>query len=136
MNIDKFKHQHVEILTAISALRALAKNGIRTNAAEISSRIIAMSSLIKLHLAVEDSTLYPALQNGNSALLARLGKKYQNEMESIAAAYLSFARRWNAATAVSRDPEGFRADANHVLKMLHDPMKRENTEFYPAIEAH
>jgi iron-sulfur cluster repair protein YtfE (RIC family) len=78
MNIDKFKHQHVEILTGISALRVLAKSGIRDNAAAISERIIAMSSIIKLHLAVEDTMLYPALQNGKNALLARMGKKYQD----------------------------------------------------------
>jgi hypothetical protein len=134
MNIDKFKHQHVEILTAISALRVLAKSGIRDNAAAISERIIAMSSLIKLHLAVEDTVLYPALQNGKDALLARMGKKYQDEMQNIAASYMGFARRWNTSATVAQNPEGFRLDANQVLKVLHNRMQKENTEFYPAIE--
>lgn len=136
MNIDKFKHQHVEILTGISALRVLAKSGIRDNAAAISERIIAMSSIIKLHLAVEDTMLYPALQNGKDALLARMGKKYQDEMKNIAAAYMGFARRWNTSATVAQNPEGFRQDANQVLKVLHNRMQKENTEFYPAIEAY
>ncbi len=135
MNIDKFKQQHVEILTCISALRDLVKSGIRDNAAEISHRIIAMSSTIKLHLAVEDRILYPALQAANNPALARMGKRFQDEMTSIAHAYLDFARRWNTPATVSGSPEQFRADANSVLKVLYERMRKEDVDFYPVIEA-
>jgi hemerythrin-like domain-containing protein len=134
MNIDKFKQQHREIISCISTLRALAKSGIRDNAAEISKLIIAMSSTIKLHLAVEDNLLYPALQESKNSALAKMGKRFQDEMESIAAAYLDFARRWNTAGTVSGNPEGFRSDANNVLKVLHERMRKEDTDFYPVIE--
>lgn len=135
MNIDKFKHQHVEILNGISSLRTLVKSGIRDNAAEIAQAIIAMSSTIKLHLAVEDKFLYPALEGTNNAALARMGKRFQDEMTSIASSYLAFARRWNTPSTVSQNPEGFRSDANSVLKVLYDRMRREDTDFYPAVEA-
>ncbi|HNM40887.1 MAG TPA: hemerythrin domain-containing protein, partial [Giesbergeria sp.] len=62
MNIDKFKHQHVDILGNIAALRRLAQAGVAHNATEIARLIVSMSSTIKLHLAVEDQALYPALQ--------------------------------------------------------------------------
>ena len=136
MNIDKFKHQHVEIISYISILRALTKSGIRENATEIARSIVSMSSTIRLHLAVEDKVLYPALQNADDAALASMGRQYQDEMTSIAAAYHDFARRWNTAATVSQNPEGFRSDANNVLKVLHDRMRRENTDFYPLIEAY
>jgi hypothetical protein len=135
MNIDKFKQQHVEILSCISALRELVKGGIASNAAEIAKRIIAMSSIIKLHLAVEDKILYPALQSADNASLARMGKQFQDEMTSIALAYLNFARKWNTAATLAGSPDQFRSDANSVLRVLYDRMRKENTEFYPAIEA-
>lgn len=135
MNIDKFKHQHHDILASIAALRKASHAGVKENAAEIARLIIEMSSTIKLHLAVEDQVLYPALRNGNNAALARMGRKYQDEMGTIASAYMGFAERWNQASSVSGDPEGFRADANTVLKTVHDRMQKENTVFYPAIEA-
>lgn len=135
MNIDKFKQQHVDILACISALRDLVKSGIRDNAAEISRMIIAMSSTIKLHLAVEDTILYPALQNAKNPALAAMGKRFQDEMTSIAMAYLGFARKWNTPATVSGNPEQFRADANSVLKVLYERMRREDTDFYPVIEA-
>ena len=135
MNIDKFKQQHIEILACISALRDLVKSGIRDNAAEISRTIIAMSSTIKLHLAVEDTMLYPALQAAKNPTLARMGKRFQDEMTSIAQAYLDFARRWNTPATVCGSPEQFRADANSVLKVLYERMRKEDADFYPVIEA-
>jgi iron-sulfur cluster repair protein YtfE (RIC family) len=135
MDIDKFKQQHVEIIGSVAALRKLAKEGVIENATKISKLIISMSSIIKLHLAVEDTILYPALQNRNNAAVARKGKKFQDEMTVIAATYMGFARSWNNASKVSANPEGFRSDANIVLKILHERMHKENTVFYPAIEA-
>ncbi len=135
MNIDKFKHQHIDIIDCIASLRKATRAGISENAAEIARLIIAMSSTIKLHLAVEDQVLYPALRNGNNAVLATMGQKFQDEMGAIASTYLTFARRWNNAAEVVREPEEFRAEANQVLKLLYDRMQKENTVFYPAIEA-
>ena len=135
MNIDKFKNQHVDIIECIAALRKSTQAGINANAAEIARLIVSMSSIIKLHLAVEDQVLYPALRNGSNATLATMGQEFQDEMDSIAGAYMGFAGRWNHATKVANDPEGFRSDANAVLKILYARMQKENTVFYPAIEA-
>ena len=135
MNIDKFKHQHVDILGSIDTLRNLAKAGAANNATEIARLIVAMSSTIKLHLAVEDQALYPALQRGTDVDLARMGQRYQQEMGSIARAYEGFSRRWNRPESVRRAERDFRDDANRVLRMVHERMQRENREFYPRIEA-
>ena len=80
MNIDKFKHQHADIMSNISALRRLAQAGVAQNAADIARLIVSMSSTIKLHLAVEDQALYPALQRSGNASLARMGRQYQRDI--------------------------------------------------------
>ena len=134
MNIDKFKHQHTDILHSIATLRDLTHAGVVPNAAEIARRIVAMSGTIKLHLAVEDQALYPALQRGGDEALARMGRQYQHEMGPIASAYDAFARRWNTADSVRRDAEGFRSEANVVLRRVFERMQREDHDFYPRIE--
>lgn len=136
MNIDKFKRQHVEILDRIAQLRRLSQAGVEQNASAIAEGIVGFSSIIKLHLAVEDQALYPALQRSGDTELARLGEEFQIDMAPIAKAFDRFARQWNTTERVQQDPEGFRADANSVLKRIHDRMQRENREFYPRIEAH
>ena len=135
MNIDKFKHQHVDILGNIAALRRLAQAGVAHNATEIARLIVSMSSTIKLHLAVEDQALYPALQRGDDAALARLGQRFQVEMGPIAAAFDQFARRWNTAQRLREDEAGFRAAANDVLRRVHERMRHEDRDFYPRVEA-
>ena len=112
MNLDKFKHQHTDILRSITTLRALAHAGVEANATAIAQGIVAMSGTIKLHLAVEDQVLYPALQRGGNVELARLGRQYQSEMASIASAY----------------------EANVVLRRVFERMQREDHDFYPRIE--
>lgn len=135
MNIDKFKHQHIDILAAIAALRALVQDGIVGNAEPIAAQIIAMSGVIKLHLAIEQRYLYPAVQGAGNAALARMSHLYQGEMDGIVAAYMAFAGKWNSAAHVLAEPEQFRTEANKVLKTLYQRMQREDQEFYPAIEA-
>ena len=134
MNIDKFKYQHTDILRGIATLRALAHAGVEGNATAIAQGIVAMSGTIKLHLAVEDQVLYPALQRGGNAELARMGRQYQSEMESIASAYDAFARRWNTADKVRRGAQDFREQANVVLRKVYERMQREDHDFYPRIE--
>ncbi|AVJ26678.1 hemerythrin domain-containing protein [Achromobacter spanius] len=135
MNIDKFKQQHVDILEGIASLRKLALAGVARNAAEIAQGIVAMSATIKLHLAVEDRALYPAVARSADAELARKGREFQEEMDAIATAYEGFAKRWNNARSLELDERGFRDDANTVLRRVHERMQRENHDLYPRIEA-
>lgn len=135
MNIDKFKHQHTRIYECINTLRRHAWAGVAEHAEEIANAVVSMSSVIKLHLSVEDTLLYPALSSSKSRSVARLGNQYQDEMKVIARSYDEFARKWNTATNVAKDPDGFRAEANTVLRKLHARIRQEDLNFYPAIEA-
>lgn len=133
MNIDKFRRQHAIILDGVAVLRDLAQGGVAQNAARIAAQVVATSAIVKLHLAVEDSLLYPALAGSGNARLAAMGDAYRTEMQSIAGEYFAFAARWNLAGRVAAEPEAFRADANRVLRRLHERMRREERDFYPSV---
>lgn len=135
MNIDKFKSQHVEILSRIAFLRKLTHAGIEENASDIARELSSMGTVVKVHLAIEDRILYPSLQKDESTAVAAMSKTYQEEMKGIASAYIAFARHWGTAAQLIADPQKFRDEANIVLKTVHTRIVKENTEFYPAIEA-
>jgi hypothetical protein len=135
MNIDKFKRQHTAILAGISRLRSLAHAGIADNAADIARQIVDISGIVKLHLSIEDGLLYPELARSGDQRLARLGQQYQHEMAGIAQEYFDFVMAWNTADRVRADPERFRVHANKALRILYERMRREDREFYPAVEA-
>lgn len=135
MNIDKYKHTHVDILRRIDSLRDLTRAGVVPNAAAIAQGIIAMASVIKLHLSAEDQALYPALQRSGDAELSRLSDRFQEEMGPIAAAFDGFVRRWNTAQRLRDNEAQFRQEANSVLRRVYERMKHEDHHFYPRIEA-
>lgn len=134
MNIDRFKKDHATILVAVKELKNLVNSGISENADAIAKAIISISSAIKLHLAGEDQFLYPALASSVNPAAVQLGNKFQDEMGGIATAYVDFAGRWNIASKVAANPEGFRADANNIFQALHQRIQRESKELYPLVE--
>lgn len=135
MDISHFKHQHVDILSGIAALRKLSGQGIVDHAVDIAHELKNLSAVITSHLAIEDRILYPSLRKSGNAAIADMAQHYQEDMKGIASAFINFARQWGNATALSRNAEGFRAAANVTLRDVHARMLRENREFYPAIEA-
>jgi hypothetical protein len=72
MNLDKYRREHADIIGHVNTLRTLCAHGIADEAAAIAREVIAMSSVIKLHLSVEDRYLYPAMQQA-----ARPGRQGQ-----------------------------------------------------------
>lgn len=134
MNIDKFKREHVDLLTAVTALRELVQAGVQEHAEAIVGQLVTMSSVIKLHLAAEDRVLYPALIGAADQQVAETGKRFQQEMGDLAQAYGVFVASWNLASKIRHNPEGFRSDANNVFKALHTRVQRENKELYPLAE--
>ncbi len=132
MKVQRFEHDHHEILEGINQLRRLIGTGIEHNAAAITQLLRTMSASIKLHLAVEDRVVYPAFASSGHADLAALGRFYQQEMGDLAQKYMAFATRWNLPNRLEADPAGFRDEANSVFKALFLRTKREEAELYPA----
>ena len=134
MNIDKFKEDHIAVLTGISKLRKLVQAGVAENSGDIAKMIVSMSSAIKLHLAAEDRMLYPALARSTYPDAADIGAAFQNEMGSIAAAYMEFTGKWAFGPKIVANPEGFKNDANTIFKALFQRVQREDKELYPVAE--
>lgn len=134
MDIDRFKHQHVDILQRIDALRQLAHSGILSNSYAIAQQVKDLGKVVTLHLAIEDRILYPAVQKAEDPDIAAMGAAYQEEMKGIANRYIRFTNQWSNPAKVAAEPDEFRDAANTVLKEVYQRMQRENREFYPAIE--
>src|SRR3546814_10856486 len=83
MEIDRFKHQHVEILQGIADLRKFAHAGIKENAYEIVRQLGALTSVVSLHPAIEDRILYPTLQKGENQHLANRSEEHTSELQSL-----------------------------------------------------
>lgn len=134
MDIDRFKVHHVKIVAGIDSLRKLARAGVKEHARDIAQELGALSRLVTQHLAVEDRILYPTLAQSSNQGVAAMSARYQQEMKGIAFKFINFARQWSDAAHLAKEPEGFRAEANMVLRGVYERIQRENREFYPTVE--
>lgn len=134
MNMDRYHRDHGNILAQIDTLRSLTHAGIAGNGERIARHIADTASLIKFHLVAEDQVLYPRLARSGVPEVEQLSTRYQQEMEGLAEAFRTFVAKWRVPARLEADPEGFRRDANTVLKALYERLQRENRELYPAAE--
>ncbi|ADV28539.1 Hemerythrin HHE cation binding domain protein [Pseudoxanthomonas suwonensis 11-1] len=132
MNMDRYHRDHASILQQIDTLRSLSRAGIDANAEHISQAIVETASLIKFHLAAEDQVLYPRLATSAMPEVAAISARYQSEMQGLSQAFGRFVERWRVPARLQEDPEGFRRDANTVLRALFERLCREDRELYPA----
>ncbi len=133
MDIERFKREHVALMRTVSELRELVHAGVATHADAIAHELVAMSAVVKLHLAAEDRMLYPALAAHQRT--ETIGRQFQTEMGGLAQAYGAFVSRWSRPAQIAGDPEGFREEANGVFKTMHQRVQRENRELYPLAES-
>lgn len=134
MNIQRYHHDHASIYRQINLLRSLSRAGVRENAQQISEAITGTASQIKFHLAVEEQVLYPTMARAGNHQTAQLGRRYQTEMQGLAEAFSAFVKQWRVPARLQADPDGFRHDANTVLRALFERLKREEVELYPVAE--
>jgi iron-sulfur cluster repair protein YtfE (RIC family) len=134
MDIQRYHRDHATILQQIDALRTLSRAGVRENAGKIGEAIVSTASHIKFHLAAEDQVLYPRLAKAGTPEVAELSARYQAEMQGIAQAFAGFVSKWRVPARLEADPDGFRHDANTVLRALYERLRREDVELYPVAE--
>lgn len=134
MNTSRIKSDHDSLYASMDELRRLVQAGVAGNAEPLFAELKKLDATIKLHLAIEDHMLYPALAGASDPQVAAVGKRFQQEMGGLAAAYGGFAARWDTAIRIGTDPERFGHEAASLLDALHARIRREDRELLPLAE--
>lgn len=93
-----------------------------------------LTGILRIHLALEDEILYPALRNSPDPQIAAIGQRYWDEMGGLADTFLDFIDRWKRADALLANQERFRSESAAVFKALEKRIEREHHEVYPLAE--
>ena len=134
MDIRRYRETHEQILEQVDELRGLIRAGVPERAEDIAGLLVRMASGIKFHLAAEDQVLYPTLARSGDVDAVEVGRRYQDEMRGLSAAFGDMVTRWRVPSRIAADPEGFRTHANTVFKALFERIMREERELYPTAE--
>jgi hemerythrin-like domain-containing protein len=129
------RRQHTQILQVCKEIDDLivSRALLSGNSSNASGCLVRLTGQLKVHLAMEDKVMYPALINHSDPTIADLAKRYQDEMGGLVSVYLAYADKWSTK-AIDSDPVEFAAATKIVFAALRDRIDREDNELYPLVD--
>ncbi len=133
--IAQLQSQHEACLAILQDIQTRSMHiSDRAAAVEITLMVARLTGILRIHLALEDEILYPALRRSSDPRTAEIGERYWREMGGLADMFLDYVDRWKRADAVLAEQERFRSESATVFKALADRIEKEHREIYPLAE--
>jgi len=135
MNMDLYITKHRIIQDYLHQLTTLINGTLdRANATLIAELINKTTGVLNMHLASEDSFVYPKLLESSDTRVRSITQRYMDEMTKIADAYLAFHKKYNTPSKILADTAEFKQTFKKVRDALLLRMEREEKELYTYTE--
>lgn len=131
MQTKLFRQQHGEILRALDHIGGMCRD---ESEQALCSELARLAAIVKLHLALEDKNLYPAMFKNADPQVRATAEEYQQSMGSLAPAYVAFHEKWIGAGAITGDRAGFIRDFWGVRDALRNRIDLENRNLYDVVD--
>lgn len=135
MDMTMFKTQHKEVGALVQSIEAqLAKGATGMNADTVRQDLSTLVGKLKIHLAMEDKSIYPKAETSANGDLKTLALKMKTEMSGLAGALISYNDKWATSAKIKENPQGFITETKGVFTALKGRVATEDTQFYPLLE--
>jgi hemerythrin-like domain-containing protein len=132
---DNFRKQHDELLGLVSQIeQELDSQKLGADANPVRQLLSILSGKVKIHLALEDQTLYPSLRDCLDPETQTLALQFQVEMGGLLEAFTRFVEKWPNHHCIRMAPLPFIKDAQRMADALSNRIQRENEILYVAAE--
>ncbi|HEX9102084.1 MAG TPA: hemerythrin domain-containing protein [Polyangia bacterium] len=133
--IDNLTRQHRELVrTATEMFGWLDAAKLRARGGgEVHRALSSLSGILKVHLAMEDRSLYPHLVNHRDAQLRTLALRFLDERVELREQYDEYKARWLSTAAIEAGAERFIDETRAILGMLWNRMRMEDEILHPEI---
>lgn len=129
------RRQHEELVNLVGEISGHLDSRMNdTTANSVFDLLTTLTGKVKLHLAMEDNSLYPRMIESPIAEAAETARKFQTEMGDLSKVYLDYANRWNSPRSIGQDASTFIAETKAVFNALGKRIERENTQLYPLAD--
>lgn len=134
-NTDVFRDQHRELLAIAGELAGNLNLTIIKNESEnVRSILSRLAGKLKVHLAMEDKSLYPALLRTSDAEVKALTRKFMDEMGGIAVVFTKYKDKYPGPSSLKSDPEGFITETKTIIAALKARIDKEDNQLYPLVD--
>lgn len=135
MDMTSFKDQHKEVGALVASIEAqMAKGAASMDADKVQHELSSLVGKLKIHLAMEDKSVYPRAEASANAELKACAGKMKQEISGLAGALLSYNDKWVVAAKIKEAPQAFIDDTKGVFAALKKRVQMEETQFYPLVE--
>lgn len=132
---DGFRKHHDDLRAVVGRLEPLLDpSGIARDPAGVSKVVLDLFGKFSIHLAIEDSTLYPKCAAHTDAALRRTAAEFQAEMGGLKQQFDAYKKAWAGPLAIGRDPAAFVAETRKILNLLKARVAREETSLYDLFD--
>lgn len=136
IKLDILRRQHEAALDmAQRLLELIAAYKAGNSAYPILMQLNRLYGVLRIHLALEDVQLYPALASSPDQEVAKTARRYVEEMGSLALDLECFARHWSCSASIANNFAEFREAAQDLMLALAVRIERENQQLYPLADA-
>lgn len=131
MNTDMYVAKHQVIRQELADLIKTASSGVNsTSAAQLAETVNKLTGVLKMHLASEDTLLYPELLKNPDEKVRTITREYMREVGNLSSAYTQFHDAYNTPSKITADTTGFVKKLNEINNALTLRMDREEKELY------
>lgn len=132
---DTFRRQHNELLAVAGEISKLLDAEKLAQDAQAARLLIGdLSGKLKVHLAMEDKSLYPKLLEDSDRQVSDTAKRFVDEMGGIAKVFGEYLDHWPNSRAIQLAPGQFVKETNDLFGALASRIKRENSQLYPLLD--
>ncbi len=133
--LDEYRNQHREIEALFQELEShLAPAFVAAHAVAVQALLSRLSSKLGVHLALEDSFLYPAFFTHPDPDVGKAAHRYQDEMGGLMREFQGYYAKWHGAPALHGDPTGFIEATQSLLALVRKRIAAEDGHLYVLAE--
>ena len=135
MNLTNLERQHRNIMEEIDLIeKEIMKDTDAINPSEAALHISRLAGQLKIHLREEDESLYPNLKNSNDTGIKNMVDQYISEMGNLASEYIGFKNKFNIASKIKENREGFQIEGKIIIAALKKRIEKEDCGLYHLIK--
>ncbi len=132
---DEYRRQHEEILGLTNELSGyLHEQKLKNDAQEARKILSKLSGALKVHLAMEDNSLYPRLLQSKDEKIKEVARRFIEEIGGIAPVFNHYLNKWPNPASIENNPLEFIRETTELFNALKNRIERENNILYPLID--
>ncbi|MCB1172386.1 MAG: hemerythrin domain-containing protein [Leptospiraceae bacterium] len=132
---SQYRSQHAELADLAEQLLAILDAGnLAERALEVTQLLTLFAARLKVHLSMEDLSLYPRLIQSANPSCAETALQFQSAMGGLQQDFEQYMTKWSVARRIQADTAAFIGATHTLLQALHTRMDKENKILYPLAE--